>query len=113
MSGNPFDRYWLVVLETVIVAFEVLLQKIWMLGLAPLEDIGSLSAKDDQNNEKVCIVTGPTSGIGKETAKELHRRGWHVVLACRSRSRGELLAREMYGASSKTTLQVEILDLSS
>jgi retinol dehydrogenase 12 len=110
MTGNLLDRYWLLLLETVIVAFEVLLQKIWMRGLAPLEEIGSLSAKKDAY---VCIVTGPTSGIGKETAKELHRRGWHVVLACRSRSRGERLAEEMSATSGKDRVQVEILDLSS
>jgi len=26
---------------------------------------------------QVCIITGPTSGIGKETAAELARRGAH------------------------------------
>lgn len=115
MTGSLFDRYWLFAYETVIVAFEVLLQKIWMLGLAPLEEIGNdlSSSEDDRKRSKVCIVTGPTSGIGKETAKELHRRGWHVVLACRNRTRGERLAKEMCTPSTMNKVQVEILDLSS
>ena len=33
---------------------------------------------------KVAIVTGPTSGIGKETARVLALRGVHVILAGRS-----------------------------
>lgn len=35
------------------------------------------------------IVTGPTAGIGLQTALELLRRGAHVTLACRSPVRGE------------------------
>lgn len=35
-------------------------------------------------NGKVAIVTGANSGIGRVTACELARKGWHVFLACRS-----------------------------
>ena len=38
---------------------------------------------------KVCIVTGANSGIGKETALGLACLGATVVLACRSKERGE------------------------
>lgn len=38
---------------------------------------------------KTVIVTGCTSGIGKETAKELAKRGARVIMACRSMEKAE------------------------
>jgi len=38
---------------------------------------------------KTVIVTGANTGIGKETALDLARRGGRIILACRSMQRGE------------------------
>ena len=42
-----------------------------------------------------CIVTGSNTGIGFETALELAVRGGSVVLACRSREKGEMAAKRI------------------
>lgn len=38
---------------------------------------------------KTVIVTGCTSGIGKETARELAKRGARVIMACRNMEAAE------------------------
>lgn len=45
--------------------------------------------------EKVCAITGPTSGIGRATALALGERGAHLLLLCRGPEKGEALAREL------------------
>jgi NAD(P)-dependent dehydrogenase (short-subunit alcohol dehydrogenase family) len=40
-------------------------------------------------NGKICIVTGTTSGIGKETAVALAAAGARVAIVCRTRDKGE------------------------
>ena len=45
--------------------------------------------------DRVAIVTGASSGIGKSTARMLSKRGAKVVLAARSRDKLALLAKEL------------------
>ncbi len=62
---------------------------------------------------KTCVVTGANSGIGKETCKALAQMGAQVVMACRSRERGEAARQEIMAASGSDKVDLMLVDLSS
>jgi NAD(P)-dependent dehydrogenase (short-subunit alcohol dehydrogenase family) len=62
---------------------------------------------------QVCLVTGATSGIGMVTAGELVRRGAHVVLVGRSRSRCEAALEQIRAQSGGGEAEALLADLSS
>ncbi|GAL21840.1 probable oxidoreductase/short-chain dehydrogenase [Vibrio maritimus] len=70
---------------------------------------------DDIPNQKgrVSVVTGATSGIGKETAKVLAQKQSTVILAVRNVSKGEKVAEEIRADYSDADILVMPLDLSS
>jgi NAD(P)-dependent dehydrogenase (short-subunit alcohol dehydrogenase family) len=47
------------------------------------------TAADEPARAKVVVVTGASSGLGLETAKQLARQGAEVVMIARNRTRGE------------------------
>lgn len=63
---------------------------------------------------KTAIVTGPTiGGIGHESAIELARKGAHVVLAGRSKSKGEAAVKVLKDELPAANAEFMELDLSS
>jgi NAD(P)-dependent dehydrogenase (short-subunit alcohol dehydrogenase family) len=62
---------------------------------------------------KICIVTGSNSGIGKQTALGLAKMGAKVILACRSKERGQKVLEEIIAKSGNTSVELMILDLAS
>ena len=60
---------------------------------------------------RTVLVTGATSGIGRETARQLARLGAHVVLGVRDAARGEAVAREIRSAGGSA--EVLPIDLAS
>ncbi|KAI9325520.1 hypothetical protein DFJ73DRAFT_912862 [Zopfochytrium polystomum] len=63
---------------------------------------------------KVFIVTGSNSGIGRVTARELARKGAHVIMACRSESKtAPVLAALRLETDDAGTLEFASLDLQS
>nr|WP_299170449.1 SDR family oxidoreductase [uncultured Allomuricauda sp.] len=48
--------------------------------------------------DKVCIITGATSGMGKGIAKLLHAEGAQLILSGRNQERGDALAQALEGS---------------
>ena len=61
---------------------------------------------------RVCVVTGASGGIGKETAKGLARTGATVLLLVRSRERGEAARGEIVRDVPDAEVQLVLADLS-
>jgi NAD(P)-dependent dehydrogenase (short-subunit alcohol dehydrogenase family) len=62
--------------------------------------------------DKVCIVTGSNSGIGKETALGLAEMGARVVMVVRNRERGEKARAEIVNQTVSGSVDLLICDLS-
>ena len=60
---------------------------------------------------RLAIVTGANSGLGRIVARELARRGAHVIIASRDRAKGAEAASAIEAASTSSTVDCEQLDL--
>jgi NAD(P)-dependent dehydrogenase (short-subunit alcohol dehydrogenase family) len=60
---------------------------------------------------RVAVVTGGNGGLGLETARELARKGAHVVIAARNPEKAERARNDIVGELSDAAVQVEPVDL--
>ncbi|MFF8448505.1 SDR family NAD(P)-dependent oxidoreductase [Streptomyces leeuwenhoekii] len=60
-----------------------------------------------------CVVTGATSGIGKEIAQGLAAAGARLALVCRSRAKGERTAAELTASWPGTDVRVFLADIAA
>jgi len=73
---------------------------------------GALWLSDGKLAGQTVVVTGATSGVGRETAMELSRRGARLILVCRDLTSGQDVAGEIR-SETMGDVQVEQCDLAS
>ncbi|KAM9773906.1 retinol dehydrogenase 13-like [Syngnathus typhle] len=64
-------------------------------------------------NGKTVIITGANTGIGKETAQELAKRGGRIIMGCRDMEKCEAAAKEIRGNTLNPHVYACHLDLAS
>lgn len=62
--------------------------------------------------KKICLITGANSGIGKAAAIQISQEGYHVIIACRNRLRGEFALKEIKEKSKSEDVELMIVDMS-
>ncbi|KAM4561199.1 dehydrogenase/reductase SDR family member 13-like [Fundulus diaphanus] len=75
--------------------------------------IGKSCKSNAKLHGKTVIVTGSNTGIGKATATDLAKRGARVILACRSKQRGEAALEDIKRESGSNQVVFMQLDLGS
>lgn len=62
-------------------------------------------------SEKIVLVTGANSGMGKATAAKLADTGARVVMLCRDKSRGEAAYKEVLDQDNSRKVELMLCDL--
>ncbi len=74
----------------------------------------SWSARDIPDQEgRTAVVTGANSGLGLETARELARKGAHVVMAVRNQHKAQEAVSDISASVPDASLELVSLDLAS
>lgn len=65
------------------------------------------------SDKKRALITGGSSGMGKETAIALAKLGYQVIILCRNSIRGELALQEIKRRSGSKDIELALCDLGS
>lgn len=60
---------------------------------------------------KLCVVTGANSGIGKETARAFAQQQAYVVMICRNKQRAQKARKEIIDSIGHTGIEIILADL--
>jgi NAD(P)-dependent dehydrogenase (short-subunit alcohol dehydrogenase family) len=63
-------------------------------------------------DKKICVVTGANSGIGKQAAAQIAAKGYHVIIGCRNKERGEAALNEIKILSNSDSVELIPIDMS-
>lgn len=74
---------------------------------------GQYRNKSVRIDDKVVVITGANTGIGKETAMELARRGGRIYMACRDYKKCEEARKEIISETGNQNVFSRTLDLAS
>ncbi|XP_049586157.1 retinol dehydrogenase 13 [Syngnathus scovelli] len=74
---------------------------------------GGVCRSGERLDGKTVLVTGANTGIGKETCRELARRGARMVMACRDLSRAERAAEDIRKSTGNGNVVIRHVDLAS
>jgi len=61
--------------------------------------------------QKICMITGANSGIGKAAAIKIAQQGHHVIMACRNPEKGEATLGEVKAVSGNDAVEVMLVDM--
>ncbi|XP_041449027.1 retinol dehydrogenase 13 isoform X4 [Drosophila obscura] len=85
----------------------------WCIGSTRDLMQGGKFTKETDETDKVIIVTGSNSGIGKETVRELAKRGATVYMACRDMKKCEEAREEIVLETKNKYVYCRECDLAS
>ncbi|KAG5676986.1 hypothetical protein PVAND_006777 [Polypedilum vanderplanki] len=101
--------WWLILLIIIL----VLLGIFALLYLLKLYIRRARFTKTTRITDKIVIITGANTGIGKETAIDLAKRGGKIYIVCRDQKRGEDALKEIKERSGSDKVHFMQLDLAS
>lgn len=63
--------------------------------------------------DKICLISGANSGIGKAAAVELAKRGAHIIMLCRNEEKAENAREDILRVCGHKKVDIVLADLSS
>ena len=62
--------------------------------------------------EKLCVITGANSGIGKALTRALAHKNYHIIMVCRNIDKAEKVRQEIITQTQNDAIDIFIADLS-